>query len=316
MVFDGVKRLIFSGGGNNKHKGGRVLQQAHEQRLRDVFARPLDVARDWVAPLYPKTSEQEEFLNSALSDHFVFSHLSDAERHKLIQAMELVSFHEGAKLMKQGDKGDYIYVIQKGTVHFVVDGKDEGDGTKGAIVGELALLYDCPRAATVVAATDLEVWRISQFTFRHIKAAHTISSDDEARETIASLSYFRDLPEGYINMLADSLFQKKYKKGDILFDKGEEIQALVMIKQGFVRGTNLKAGGSTSLADIRLGPGQSFGERVIITGEKVTGTVYAETDVMAFFLTKERFLKTVGHLNLNDLMRQSADSKMLVSIYG
>jgi cAMP-dependent protein kinase regulator len=292
---------------NAKKIGGEVIF-----RVRNVFAVPLEITRDFVAPLFPKTDEQVEFLEGAFSEHFVFSLLNEVERRNLINAMELKSVKKNSDVIKQGAKGDYVYVIQQGTVNFIVDGEDKGEAFEGAIIGELALLYDCPRAATVRAKTDCDLWRVSQYTFRKIKAAYALQNDHETRTTIRKVPFLKDLPDEIINRLADSLFQTTFQRGDILARKGEEGETLTIIKEGYVVGTNISIG-SQKYADIRLGPGDYFGERPILKGEPNIGTAIAETRGTAWLLSKERFHHTLGHLNLEELIIKSQDKKFLVS---
>ena len=221
----------------------------------------------------------------------------------------------GATVIRQGQQGRYLYVIQQGTVRFLVDGKDVGQGGAGTIFGELSLLYDCPTAASVICdnSTDnnCQFWRVSQHTFRRLKAVHVLSNDQETRATIRSIAFLRDLPDEYIYKLADSLLQRTFAKGEVLASKGQEGLTLFIIKKGNVQGTDISIG-STSYANVRLGPGEYFGERAIVTGEPLAGNATALTNGVAWILTKERFQQTVGRLNLKALVLKSLDKKFLV----
>lgn len=63
----------------------------------------------------------------------------------------------GETLFKEGDLGKHMYVLQSGTVEIFVNGKMVDEGWVGAILGEMALIDDMPRAATVVARTDCKL---------------------------------------------------------------------------------------------------------------------------------------------------------------
>jgi CRP-like cAMP-binding protein len=111
--------------------------------------------------------------------------------------------------------------------------------------------------------------------------------------------------------LAESLFRYNFKEGDVIVRKGEAGETMFIIKEGYIRGTDISVG-TTDYADVRLGPGDFFGERCIVTGEAYIGTATAATDGTAWTLTKERFLHTVGHLNLKELVIKSQAKKLLV----
>ena len=295
--------------------GAPKRSEERHVRMRNIFAAPLENLKgnleEFVDILTPKNEEQYEFLDAALGKHFVFQHVTEKEKKRLIDAMVLKSVDKGSSIIKQGDKGEYLYVVQEGTVHFLVDGKDVGVGEKGVIFGELSLLYDCPTAASVMAATDCKLWRVSQSTFRRIKAAFALQNDDETRSIIKSIPFFKDLSDLYIHQLADSLFQIEFKKGDVLATKGQEGGTLFIIKEGWVQGTDISIG-TTKFADICLGPGEYFGERAIVTGEPAVGNVACLTDGMAWIMSKDRFQRTVGRLNLDDLILKAQDKKYMV----
>jgi cAMP-dependent protein kinase regulator len=72
--------------------------------------------------------------------------------------------------------GDYFYVLEDGHVSFSVDGKYIGACSHGGgSFGELALLYNCPRAVTCIANTDCRVWKVDQKTFRYMLANNNAS---------------------------------------------------------------------------------------------------------------------------------------------
>ena len=90
----------------------------------------------------------------------------------------------------------------------------------GEIFGELALLYDCPRSATVLAHTDCELYRASRETFRTLQAAFVLDEDDATRKLLKKTKLFEDLPGDIIHEMATYLFQKKFPVSQNLAGKG------------------------------------------------------------------------------------------------
>lgn len=125
--------------------------------------------KNYNAPVYKKTPNQVQFLTSSLlSSNFIFSSLPQSHSRLLINAMELTHFSEGDRIIAQGDKeSKYFYLVDEGTVTFSVDGKPVGQCTRGGGFGELALLYDCARAADCdVTSEKASVWRVDRDTFQ------------------------------------------------------------------------------------------------------------------------------------------------------
>ena len=102
----------------------------------------------------------------------LFEGLSDQELQQLIDSATPIPLRAGEALMKQGDPGDSAYVVLKGGFEIQ---KQSGPSVikievrnPGEIIGEMALLSNSPRSATVVAVTDSEALRISQDVFENL----------------------------------------------------------------------------------------------------------------------------------------------------
>ena len=102
----------------------------------------------------------------------LFEGLSDQELQHLMDNAKPVSLREGEILMKQGDPGDAAYVVLKG--RFEIQ-KQSGPSIikidvrkPGEIIGEMALLSNVPRSATVIAICDSETLCISQEAFENL----------------------------------------------------------------------------------------------------------------------------------------------------
>ena len=84
-------------------------------------------------------------------------------RQVLMKAMQKVKFVEGEEIIKQGDKGDKFYVLESGTCDITVKGKGSVmKASRGIAFGELALMFNQPRAATVTAEGDVVAWQASR----------------------------------------------------------------------------------------------------------------------------------------------------------
>lgn len=104
----------------------------------------------------------------------MFNSLNPDELEIVLDAM--VSVHKKANetIIKEGEDGDNLYVVEKGTLTCtkIFAGKTEPTFLKeyqpGEAFGELALLYNAPRAATITAKTDSELWALDRRTFNFI----------------------------------------------------------------------------------------------------------------------------------------------------
>ncbi|GLS86351.1 cyclic nucleotide-binding protein [Cypionkella aquatica] len=99
----------------------------------------------------------------------LFAGVSPAKLKLLAFTSERVSYRSGDVLCRQGDAGDAAFVLLSGHADVIVDGPTGqikvADLEENAIVGEIAILCDVARTATVKAATAVEALRISKENF-------------------------------------------------------------------------------------------------------------------------------------------------------
>ena len=75
----------------------------------------------------------------------------------------------GQVVIKKGDPGDLFYCLYSGTASACIeDDVEVMVYQKGACFGELALLYNCPRAASVIARTECSLWTLDLKYVHHI----------------------------------------------------------------------------------------------------------------------------------------------------
>jgi len=93
----------------------------------------------------------------------------------LAKRVAKVELPAGQQLFAQGDHGDRFYVLTSGTVEIALaDGPKREEAP--AFIGEIALLHDVPRTATVEAATACELWALERDDFLAAVTGHAGSS--------------------------------------------------------------------------------------------------------------------------------------------
>jgi CRP/FNR family transcriptional regulator, cyclic AMP receptor protein len=98
----------------------------------------------------------------------LFEGLSKKELGQLARVSEDMEIESGQALTRQGETGQEFFVIVDGTIEVTVNGKSAGERGGGDFVGEIALLEDIPRTATVTAKTPLRVFVLTRQDFRRL----------------------------------------------------------------------------------------------------------------------------------------------------
>jgi CRP/FNR family cyclic AMP-dependent transcriptional regulator len=99
-----------------------------------------------------------------------FAELSRGELIELAKATEDMEVDEGRALTREGESGREFFVIIDGEVSVTKDGNELRRLGPGDFFGEIALLEDRPRTATVIAATPLRFFVLTRQSFRSLLA--------------------------------------------------------------------------------------------------------------------------------------------------
>jgi cGMP-dependent protein kinase len=176
----------------------------------------------------------------------------------------------------------------------LVNGVEVATLRDGQAFGELALLYDTNRQATVRAMTHSTAFALDRSAFRYIVAHSFDSRRGEVQRTLTRVPLLEGLTKQQIMRISDSVEIIRFKPEDYIIRKGSEGNIFYMIKDGTVRVINV--GASEQFRDHELGPGDYFGERALITGEPRAADVVAVTPVTLLALDRELFNSLLGPL--------------------
>jgi hypothetical protein len=114
----------------------------------------------------------------------IFKPLPAPAIDQLASSLIPVQATAGSEIVRQGEPGDRFYVIASGEVDVAIDGRPIGMLGPGEHFGEIALLRDVPRTATVRARTDTELYALERDEFLSAVTGHAASA--EAADAIVS----------------------------------------------------------------------------------------------------------------------------------
>jgi CRP-like cAMP-binding protein len=99
-----------------------------------------------------------------------FRHLTSEELSDVLEHGTWVTASPGEAVIREGEEGDAFYAIAAGQVRFAREGQTLGTSSAGGFFGELALLRDAPRSASVIAITPLRAFRLDRDGFDRLVA--------------------------------------------------------------------------------------------------------------------------------------------------
>jgi hypothetical protein len=113
-----------------------------------------------------KTDNTKYSILCVLKQHFLFSQLHNYELEDVIDSMQERNVNEGDIIIQEGDSGDVFYVLEEGSCEIIIGTTSVGKLNEKTSFGDLALMYNCPRAATIKALTDCTLWCLDRVFFR------------------------------------------------------------------------------------------------------------------------------------------------------
>ena len=109
----------------------------------------------------------------------------------LARALTPVSVEPGREVFRQGERGDRFYIVADGEVEIVSDGRVVAVTGTGGYFGEISLLRDVPRTATVRAKTEVELRALERDDFIAAVTGHAASAEAADSVVAARLSSLR-----------------------------------------------------------------------------------------------------------------------------
>lgn len=168
----------------------------------------------------------------------MFNALNPEELEIVLGAMTNVTKKAGENIITQGEDGDNLYVVEKGvlTCEKLFPGNSETTFLKeynpGDAFGELALLYNAPRAATIKAKTDAELWALDRRTFNFIVKESAQKKRDKYEAFLKEVKILKQMESYERNKLADAIREQWYKKGEVVIKEGTQGEIFYMIMSG------------------------------------------------------------------------------------
>jgi CRP-like cAMP-binding protein len=101
-----------------------------------------------------------------------FTPLSRRVKERLARASSQVSFSSGTVVFSEGDSGDHFYIVETGAVEVAVGGEPVRTLGPGDFFGEIALLTDVPRTATITAVSDVTALTLERDEFLGAVTGH------------------------------------------------------------------------------------------------------------------------------------------------
>jgi CRP-like cAMP-binding protein len=246
-----------------------------------------------------------EAIARCLSSNPLFKRCRPEEKEELLGQFEKVQFTKGSTIIKQGDEGATFYVVEDGVCDAFIKGTSKAVASPGpgSGFGELALMYNTPRAATIVARTPVILWKIERSEYRLVLASHAKQRSDEYKALLAEVELINSegtkkrplkhcITDQQMTKLADAMDEDVVPAGQNVIVQGDEGHTFFVIADGdvdvYVDNSKVNT----------LGRGRYFGEVALIRDDKRNATITAgRTGAKVLAVDREDFVALLGDID-------------------
>lgn len=296
--------VVRAGGENRPVRRGLSKEKRQAMTVAETLTNEEDEV-EYTPVVVPKSQNERDRIRSAVKANFLFQHLNDQQQQLVFDVMKRVLVKAGEVVIKQGDAGDLFYVVESGEYSVLIAQGDKGEvevmqystaGGTNPCFGELALMYSKPRAATVKALSDGQLWAMDRSAFRHILIK---SSSTSLVKTLRSVEILKTLSVGQLQRLSDVLTEVTYKSGDYVIRQGDFTETFYIIMEGKATVTKRDDPDSATEPEaqvMQLSAGQYFGERALIEQAPRAANVKADGRLKCLHISKDAFEEVLGPL--------------------
>jgi len=290
-------------------------------RRKSVFAEaynPEEDDGDETAVVHPKTDEQRARLQERVQTCLLFRTLDVQQLAEVLDAMFEHKVKAEEMVIRQGDDGDYFYVIETGVYSALINTEA---GPKNVFTydnegnfGELALLYNMPRAASIKAETAGSLWAMDRQTFRKIVLKSAFQKRKMYESFLENVSLLKHLEKYERENIADALVSQAYGSGDKVVSQGDTANGMYFVESGTL--VVLKGIDGDEKEVNELHQGEYFGELGLVNQMPRAATVAARDDVRVAFLDRTAFERLLGPCI--DIMKGHMEEyeEQLVKVFG
>lgn len=242
---------------------------------------------------------------------FMFSGLDAKEKQIVVDAMSEKKCTKGEVVIKEGDEGDCLYVVAEGTLSCSKIFKGNTDPTflkrynPSEAFGELALLYNAPRAATITSDEESLLYALDRNTFNHIVKDAAIRKREKYETFLKKVSLLETMDDYERSQVSEAFKDVSYKAGETIIKEGDEGKEMYFLVQGEAYATKVLNAGEEAKEVKSYAEGDYFGELAILKGDPRAANIIARTDLQCVTLDRHSFKRLLGPLD--DILKRNMD---------
>lgn len=266
---------------------------------------------DFKPKIVPKEDEEKRKIKDLIKNIFMFKHLEEKEMDIIINAMETKNFENDDCVIKQGDDGNELYIVSSGLLKCTKKFGDSKEDTflknyeSGEVFGELALLYNAPRAASIFALEKSKLYSLDRECFNHIVKESAIKNRNKYEDFLSKVEVLQTLDNYERSKLCDCLEILTFEKDEKVINEGQKGNTFYLIIEG--KAVALKKNPNTGEDEEVFNYEETmyFGELSLLKDQPRAASIVAVEKLKCARIDRNAFKRILGPLE--DILKRNAE---------
>ena len=238
--------------------------------------------------LRPKSKDDISNILRALKDHCIFNNLDTESQIAILESVKHYAVGPREIIFEQGQPGVCFFCVASGRLEVLQNGERVKVLYPGTGFGEMALLEDSLRTATIKTLEACSLWGVDRDTFDGAIKKMSQINYEENEKFLSTVPLFSCLTSRQKDSMLHAMVAQKFACGHTIISEGEEGEMFYIVKEGIVVCCENK------VEKRRLGKGDYFGEQALLYNTSRTATITAATEVKLVSIGRESLKQVLG----------------------
>jgi cAMP-dependent protein kinase regulator len=255
---------------------------------------------DFEARVVPKTPEEMAKIRKILGNNFMFNSLDEKGQEIVMNAMEIKEYAAGDNVIRQGDDGNELFIVDTGLLKCTQKRANVEEEVflknyePGGLFGELALMYNVPRAASIVAVEPSRLFALDRMTFNCIVKGSVIKMRERFEQFLNKIDILKDLDDQEKAKICDCLITERFQKGDLVIKEGDQGEKFYLLQEGSAEAFKTDSHGKeTKVYEYK--ENDYFGELALLNSNMRKASIRVTSDkLVVASIDKESFKRLLG----------------------
>ena len=246
-----------------------------------------------------KSPETEQQIWKLLEQSILFQNLTKEDMECVVKATEVNDVEQGQTVITEGEQGDSLYIVSSGEYdcHKMISQKNTYLKTykTGEAFGELSLMYNAPRAATIACKTKGTLFKLDRQTFRNIVQEAAIKRRTYNSKILEKVDILAEMDAYEREQVCDALKEETYGANEYVMKQGETGDRFYIIAEGQCIAEKKEGSGPVQKV-FEYKSGEYFGEIALMKNTVRQASIKTTTPCRLVWIDRNTFKRLLGPL--------------------